>query len=189
VAVDFPGWSGEPPVVFASPLMNRRVGGFHLIVRTHIDCGRHSARRSRGIAALLNLNTACDLKVAGHAASIEHYVQPALGLEARVKLVKQLADSGGEIRHRRASVHDGDRLFRELLDFDGELHGSILAESNCGPPKHRSTQLDHKGIQQEIGALPYSNLGQQADLITERGINLEKTFIFPHALVEIMTAF
>src|SRR5277367_5543921 len=64
VSVDLPRWPSESPVVFTSPSMNRRVSGLHLIVRTHIDGGRHSARGSRSIAALLDLNAACDLKLA-----------------------------------------------------------------------------------------------------------------------------
>lgn len=115
--------------------MNRCVGGFHLLVRAHIDCGRHSAPGSRSIAALLKLHTACDLKLAGDVTRVEHYVQASLAVETRVELIKQFADSGGQIRHGRASAHDGDRLFRNLLDFDRVSHRSILAESTCGSPK------------------------------------------------------
>jgi hypothetical protein len=115
--------------------MNRCVGRFHLIVRAHIDYRRHSAPGSRSIAALLKLHTACDLKLAGDVTRVEHYVQATLAFEIRVELVKQFANSGGEIRHGRAPAHDGDRLFRNLLDFDRVSHPSILAESTSGSPK------------------------------------------------------
>jgi hypothetical protein len=32
---------GEAPAVFTNPLMNGYVGGFHLMVRTHINCRRY----------------------------------------------------------------------------------------------------------------------------------------------------
>ncbi len=120
MSIDFPRLPGESSAVFTSPRMNRCVSGLHLIVRTRIHRGRHGAGGSHSIAALLELNTTCDLKFARDARiMVEHHVQAPLAFEARVELVKQFADPGGKIRHGRATAHDGDRLFRNLLYLDG----------------------------------------------------------------------
>ena len=103
--------------------MNRRVSRFHLIVRTPIGGGRDSARRSHSIAALHELNAACDLELASDAnIMVKHHIQTSFALEARVELIKQFADPDGEIRHSRAAAHDGDRLFGNLPYFDRVWH-------------------------------------------------------------------
>ena len=62
--------------------MNGYVGGFHLLVRTHINCRRYSAPGSRSIAALLKLNAASDLKLPSDIRTrIGDYVQASLTFE------------------------------------------------------------------------------------------------------------
>jgi len=82
-----------------------------------MDRGRNSPRRSRSIAALLNLNAAGDLKLIGHRAGIKHNIQTAFALEPGVELVEQCADSGGEIRHCGNASHHCQRLLGNLLHF------------------------------------------------------------------------
>ena len=128
VTVDFPGWSSELAAVFARPLVNCVVRGFHLIVRTHVNCGGNCARGSGRIATLLQLNAARDIEFSGYAgAGVIDDVQASLAFEARVELVKRFADFGGEVGAVRASSDDGDRLFRHLHCLYGVWHESILA--------------------------------------------------------------
>jgi hypothetical protein len=62
--------------------MNGYVGGFHLLVRTHINCRRYSAPGSRSNAALLKLSAASDRKLPSDIRTrIEDYVQASLAFE------------------------------------------------------------------------------------------------------------
>jgi hypothetical protein len=97
--------------------MNRFVGRLHSIIRTHVDRSRSGSRRSRGIAALLNMNATGDLTLARGPNRIEHDVQAVFTFEPGVKLVEQGADSGGQIRHGGNAAHNGERLLGNLLHF------------------------------------------------------------------------
>ena len=70
------------------------MGGFHLIVRAHVDGCRHSACWSGRITVFLklnalSLNTTRDLKLSRDARiGIEYYVQTSLAFEAGVELIE-----------------------------------------------------------------------------------------------------
>ncbi len=90
--------------------MNCQVRGLHLIVGSRVGGGGHRARGSGGIASLFKLNAAGDIEFASvSSAEIIDDVQAALAFEARVELVKQFADFGGQVGAVRVSADDGDR--------------------------------------------------------------------------------
>ena len=118
--VDLPRWPGELAAVFMDPCVNRGVSGLHAIVSAHIDRGRYRAPESDRVTATLNLNTARDHKFTRDVGMVvKHYIQASLAFETRVELVKQFSDSRLGIRSRRTTAHHGDRLFRNVLYFDG----------------------------------------------------------------------
>jgi len=82
-----------------------------------MDRSRYSPRRSRSIAALLNLNATSDLKLTRRRTGIKHNIQAAFAVEPGIELVEQCADSGGQRRHGRRPTHNGERLLGNLLHF------------------------------------------------------------------------
>ncbi len=113
--------------------MDCDVGGFHLVVRTHVSSGGYGSRRGGGIASLLKLNATGDIEFSSRArAGIVDDVEASLALEARVELVKQFADFGGEVVAVRVSVDDGDWLFRKLDCLYGVFHEKIVEQLRNG---------------------------------------------------------